>query len=222
MEQPCYRCGQSLEEGTPFCPHCSAPQIRVIVAEAAPVAPSSEIIVNAQGEAALPASKTVPVLAVSMKWSRAVKPCALAAMVALLLMALGLHPLMAMFTVGFLSVAFFRLGTPGVELKGAFAAGMGALGGLFWFMVLAIFGVGSLTLLNKGPELRTELIARIQQTASQTNDPQMLALLDRFKTPGGLEFLIIVGSLIILVAAIVLASAGGALAGAVLGRRNKS
>ena len=36
MEQPCYKCGQTVEEGIPFCPHCSAPQIRVVVAEPAP------------------------------------------------------------------------------------------------------------------------------------------------------------------------------------------
>ena len=33
MEQPCYKCRQLVEEGRPFCPHCGAPQIRVLVAE---------------------------------------------------------------------------------------------------------------------------------------------------------------------------------------------
>ena len=221
MEQPCYKCGQAVEEGIPFCPHCSAPQIRVIVAEPAPVpAVHSEISVGLQGQAALPASQTVPVLAVSMEWSRAIKPCALAAMVACFLMALGLYPFVAMFTVGFLAVIFFRLRAP-VAIKVASAAGIGALGGLLWFAVSAVFAVLALTVLNKGPELKNELIAKLQQAATQTTDPQVLALFEKFKTPGGLEVLIVAGTLITLVSAIVLAGLGGVLAGAILGRRDK-
>ena len=33
MPYSCHKCGSSLEEGTPFCPHCGAPQIRVAMPE---------------------------------------------------------------------------------------------------------------------------------------------------------------------------------------------
>jgi RNA polymerase subunit RPABC4/transcription elongation factor Spt4 len=220
MEQPCHKCGQAVEEGTPFCPHCSAPQIRVVIAESPqPSAALSNFSISAQGEAALPASQTVPVLAAPMQWSGTFKPCALAALVAALLLALHLHPAMAIFTAGFLSVVFYRLSAPGVTIKTWSAAGLGALGGVLWFAIVAVFSALGLLVLNKGQELRSELIDMIGQAASQTTDPQRLAVLDWFKTPGGLEFLIVGSAIFALIMAIVVASIGGALAGVALRRR---
>ncbi len=222
MEQPCYKCGQAVEEGTPFCPHCSAPQIRVVIAEPTPVSAQSAEAVITPHERDLPASQTVPVLAVSMQWSQSIRPCALAAMIACLLMALGLNPFVAMFIVGFLAVLLFRMSAPGIAIKTVSAAGLGALGGLLWFVVSAVFEILVVILLNKGPELRAEMAARIQQAASQTSDPQVLVMLDRFKTHGGLEVLIVAGTIFALAAAIVLAGVGGILAGAILARRNNN
>jgi len=118
MEQPCYKCGQTVEEGIPFCPHCSAPQIRVVIAEPAPqplaFSPAST---TSRDSVVLPASQTVPVLALPMQWSQAFKPCALAALVASILMSLGLHPLVAMISVGFLAVVLYRQRQPGIMIK---------------------------------------------------------------------------------------------------------
>jgi hypothetical protein len=91
MEQPCYKCGQMVEEGRMFCPNCRAPQIRVLVAE--PVAAASLAqLTEPSNEDILPASQTVPVLALPVQWSHALKPCFLAALAASVLMLLGLHP----------------------------------------------------------------------------------------------------------------------------------
>jgi hypothetical protein len=223
MEQPCYKCGVAVEEGTPFCPHCSAPQIRVMVAEPAQApADLSSISINAQGEATLPASQTVPVLALPMQWSGTVRPCALAALVASLLMVLGLYPFVAMVAVGFMAVLFFRQRVPGTAIKTGAAAGIGAISGLLWFGLSAVLETSLTIFLHKGPELRSELLSRIDQAASQTTDPQVLAMFDRIKSPGGLEIMIVCAFLFALVAAVALASAGGMLAGALLGRRPKS
>ncbi len=98
-----------MDEGIAFCPHCSAPQIRVVLAEPAIVpAALADPTVTSQGAAVLPASQTVPVLALPMQWSQAVRPCALAALVASLLGSLGLHPVVAMLSAGFLAVVFYR------------------------------------------------------------------------------------------------------------------
>lgn len=223
MEQPCYKCGVAVEEGTPFCPHCSAPQIRVMIAEPAQApADFSSVSINSQGEATLPASQTVPVLALPMHWSGALKPCALAALVASLLMVLGLNPFVAMAAVGFMAVLFFRQRVAGTAIKTSAAAGIGAISGLLWFALSSVLEMSLMIFLHKGPELRSQIISRIDQAASQTTDPQVLALFDRFKSPGGLEFMIVCGFLFALVAAVTLASAGGMLAGAILGRRPKS
>ena|SRR6266566_3918168 len=221
MEQPCYKCGQTVEEGVPFCPHCSAPQIRVVIAEPAPL-PAAFAVGAAQGSAVLPASQTVPVLALPTQWSLALKPCALAAVVAFLLMSLGLRPSVAMFSVGFLAVVFYHQLQRGTLIKATVGARLGALGGLLWFAMSSIVVALMVIFLHKGPELRTALLAKIQEAASQTSDPQVLAVFDRLKSQGGLDFLMITGLLFAFLATIVLAGLGGALGGAILGRRDRS
>jgi hypothetical protein len=222
MEQSCYKCRQAVEEGTAFCPHCSAPQIRVVIAE--PAAPLAYAAAGAESQdsTALPASQIVPVLALPMQWSQALRPCALAALVASLLMSLGLNPFVAMFSVGFLAVVFYRQGQRGIMIKTSSGAALGALGGLLWFAMSSIFEALVVIFLHKGPELRNELLAKIQQAASQTSDPQVVGVFERFKSQGGLEFLMLMGLVFAFLASIVLGSLGGALGGAILGRRDRS
>jgi hypothetical protein len=222
MEQSCYKCRQAVEEGTAFCPHCSAPQIRVVIAE--PAAPLAYAAAGAESQdsTALPASQIVPVLALPMQWSQALRPCALAALVASLLMSLGLNPFVAMFSVGFLAVVFYRQSQRGIMIKTSSGAALGAFGGLLWFAMSSIFEALVVIFLHKGPELRNELLAKIQQAASQTSDPQVVAVFERFKSQGGLEFLMLMGLVFAFLASIVLGSLGGALGGAILGRRDRS
>ena len=134
-------------------------------------------------------------------------------------MSLGLNPFVAMFSVGFLAVVFYRQGHRELIVKATSGAALGALGGLLWFAMSAILETSIVLFMHKGPELRTELIARIQQAATQTSDPQVLAMFDRLKTPGGLEFLMLTGIFFAFLAAIVLAGLGGALSGAIFSRR---
>lgn len=222
MEKSCYKCGQVMEEGRPFCPHCSAPQITVMIAEPIPAAATlPDGAALAMESATLPASQTVPVLAVPMQWSQALKPCALAAFVASLLLFLGLNPFVAMCSVGFLAVVFYRQGRP-EGVKPTTGARLGMLSGLLCFAMSSIIEAVFVLVLHKGAEIRKALTMAIDQAAARTTDPQALAMFDRFKSADGLQLLMILGLLFGLVAAVVLAAISGALGGAVLGRRNKS
>ena len=220
MEQPCYKCGQAVEEGRPFCPHCAAPQIRVVLPEPVPTAGSfAEAISTSNEHVDLPASQTVPVLALPMQWSQALKPCALAAIVASLLMSMGLNPFVAMFSVGFLAVVFYRQGRREVNVKARTGAALGSLSGLLWFAMSAILETSLILVTHKGGELRAELLSRVQQAASQTTDPQVVAVFDRLKTPDGLQMLMLLGIIFALLASIVLGGLGGAVAGTIFKRR---
>jgi hypothetical protein len=157
-----------------------------------------------------------------MQWSQALKPCALAALVASLLMSMGLNPFVAMFSVGFLAVIFYRQGRREVMIKASAGAGLGALGGLLWFAISSVLEALIVIFLHKAPELRHELIVRIQQAATQTSDPQVLAVFERLKSQGGLEILMLTGLVFAFLASIVLGGLGGALGGAILGRRDRS
>lgn len=221
MEHPCHKCGQIVEEGRPFCPHCGAPQIRVIMAEPFPAGPSAIAAAAPTFSESLPASETVPVLAVPMTWSQALKPCALAALVPSILMFSGLNPFVAMFGAGFLAIVFYRQARPGVELKAASGARLGVLSGLLWFAITSIFAAAIVIFLHKGPEIRQQLLTVINQAASRTSDPQMLSVFERFRSSEGLEFLMIFGLITGFIAALVLGAAGGALGGSIFGRKNR-
>ena len=223
MEQPCYKCGQVLEEGRPFCPHCGAPQIRVLVAEPAVVGAFAEGGASASMPAALPATETVPVLAVSGTWSQAVKPCALAAIVTTLLMFLGLHPLVAMFSAGFLAVVFSRQRGSVNAITPASGGKLGALGGFFCFALLAVL----VAFASMVPELRTKFREGIidnadKWAAAHGGDAQVQSLLEQMKTPEGFMMIMIYGGILLLICSIVLGAVGGALGGGIFGRRDRS
>lgn len=211
-----------MEQGIAFCPHCAAPQIRVVIAEP-PTLPLAFAGATATQDAApLPASQTVPVLALPMQWSEAFRPCALAALLASLLMSLGLNPFVAMLSVGFLAVFFYRQRRREMAIKPGIGAGLGALAGLLWFAMSSILEALVVILLHKGPELSSKLIQALQQAAAQTNDPQVLSVFERLKSPGGLELLMLTGLIFAFLASIVLGGLGGLLGGVILGRRDKA
>jgi len=224
MEQPCYKCGQTVEEGTPFCPHCSAPQIRVVIAEPAPRPLAySAAAATSQDSDVLPVSQTVPLLALPMQWSQAIRPCALAALVASILMSLGLHPLVAMISVGFLAVVLYRQRQPGIMIKAAAGARLGALSGILSFGMTALLVALAATVPDLRAKLREQMIENVQKwAASHPADPQTQAILAQLKTHEGLVMALVVGSILLFVLSIVLSSLGGALGGAILGRRDRS
>jgi hypothetical protein len=218
MEQPCYKCGQPVEEGVPFCSHCAAPQIRVVLAEPPPslATPGAELSPSA------PASETVPVIAVPVHWSQTIRPCALAAAIATLLVALRLYPIVAMFSAGFLSAVFYRQRWRQAPMRAGIGARLGSLSGLLWFAMLSIIEAVLVLGMHQGDEIRKQTIAAIDQAASQISDPHVLELFNRLKTPEGLEAVMIAGIITSFVAAIVLGAIGGAVAGALLRRQDKS
>ena len=212
-----------MEEGVPFCPHCSAPQIRVVIAEPAPPVLAFAAAPTSHESTVLPASQALPVLALPMQWSEAFRPCALAALVAWLLMALGLHPLVTMPSAGFLAVVFYRQRRPGSRIKATTGARIGALSGFFGFAITALLMALASTVSDFRTKFREKIIENAQNWAgSRSADPQIKAAFDQLKTPEGFVTALIIGSILFLVLSIVLASIGGALGGAIFSRRDRS
>jgi hypothetical protein len=221
MEEPCYKCGQLVEQGRVFCPHCMAPQIRVVVAE--PIAatlPSSPLSATAPEEVELPATEALPVLALPMGWSQAIKPSALAALVVLVLMLLGLSPLVAMPIVGFLAVIFSRQGRPDFAIRTGAAMRLGAFSGLFCFGMITLLTSLAATV----PEFRAKLHDGIMTNAekwaaARPNDQQIQAAIEQLKSPEGFMAALIVGGIMLFVLSIVLGALGGFVGAAVSRRR---
>ena len=221
MEQSCYKCGQMVEEGRVFCPHCSAPQIRVLVAEPAGAA-LSRTTEGTAGESALPASQTVPVLALPVQWSRALKPCGLAAVVATALMFLGLHPFVAMPCAGFLSVVFYRQGQPVFLIRLGTATRVGAFAGLLYSALIALLTALAALLPEAREKLHEQVLENVQKMAeAHADNPQLQELLRQLKTPDGFVVFLMVLGAVLFISSVVLGGAGGAVAGAIFGRRDQ-
>lgn len=156
-----------------------------------------------------------------MGWSAALRPCLLAAVIASILMFSGLYPFIAMISVGFLAVVFYRQRWPGSAIKPAAGVRLGALSGLLGFAISSLFQVIVVVFLHKGTEVRDQLMKVIDQAATRTTDPQAIAMLQRFKSGDGLEVLMIFIVIFLLITSILLGVLGGALGGALLGRNNR-
>ena len=220
MDHPCHKCGEAVEDGVPFCSHCEAPQIRVLLPEPLPVPAYSADASSSQAAVILPGSLTASGISLPFSWSRALRPCALATLVAILLVGLRLYPPVAMFGAGILAVAFYRQRNPGSAITPGAGARLGAISGLLWFGMTAALGA-LVAALGKGSELKDEVIKRMDQAGAGTTDPQVLSTLDYLKTPGGFALIIVLSLVAALFASIVLGALGGAVGGAILGRRNR-
>jgi len=222
MNYSCHKCGRTLEEGRPFCPDCGAPQIRVILPEASPQPALAGDGAVLQGHAdavhVLPSDAAGSMPA---KWSHDLKPCALAAAIAIALSLVGLNPFVAALVAGWLAVAFTRRRVLGAILRPGTGARLGATTGLLIFGLSAIFETLAVVLLHKGAELRSEMLDKVQQVAQHYPAPQVQPFVDFVKTPEGFA-LIMVGSVIFgLIAFIALSGVGGALAAWFLGRNQR-
>ena len=217
MDQSCYKCGEMVEEGRVFCPHCRAPQIRVIIAEPATLPATAPAQTGA-----LTASETVPMIAVPMNWDQTAQPCAVAALIAALGMVTSLiNPIVASIGAGFLAVALYRRRNPEIVIHARRGARLGAICGFFCFGITAILGAVRVAILHEGGKIRASLLDVVQQTAVRYNDPQYQASLDFLRSPAGLLTLLVFYFIVALILFILLGMLGGALGGAGLSRRDQ-
>lgn len=217
MDQPCYKCGQVVEEGRVFCPHCRAPQIRVIIAESAAAVP-----VATATQAQRTSSETVPLIAVPMRWDQAAQPCAVAALIA----AIGIVSQLIVWVIGalgagFLAVALYRRRNPEIAIHPRTGARLGAICGFFCFGMTTILGAFRVAIRHEGGKIRASFLEVIQQQSARYPDPQFQQALDFWRSPAGLLLLFVLLLIAVLIIFVLLGMAGGALGGAGLSRRNR-
>ncbi|MGB6477491.1 MAG: zinc ribbon domain-containing protein [Candidatus Sulfotelmatobacter sp.] len=222
MDHPCHKCGHSIEDGKPFCSQCGAPQIRVAV-------PETLVEASAQGDGSVqaldrnlaPSSPVIPVSSLPGSETRVLRPCALAAVVALGLTALGLNPFVAALGAGFLAVVFYRRLGPGNSIRSGSGAKLGAVSGILFFAMSTVLELLAVALLHKGAEIRGQMLDKVQQAAARYPGPEVQPFLDFVKTPDGFAIMMVASVIFGLLAFVVLGSCGGALGAALLGRRDR-
>jgi hypothetical protein len=227
MDHPCYKCGHGVEDGRPFCLQCGAPQIRVAMPETATPAiaggvPSGDLPIFSSDPPAVPASLRVPALSTGIEWPRAMRVCAIAALVGALLMTLGLMvPVLAVLGAGSLAVTLYHRRSPAWLVSARSGAQVGAVCGVLFFGIAAVFETVAMAALHNGGQLRQKMLEALQQAASRSNDPQVQAAFDRLKTPEGIALMLVFGMAVLFLVSIAAGSLAGALTGSFLGRRNR-
>jgi hypothetical protein len=227
MDHPCHNCGHGVEDGKPFCAQCGAPQIRVTMPESLPAlaaepVSSGELPAFSLDSPAVPSSVTARTFSTRIEWPRALRACAVAALICAVVMALGLMvPLLAGLGAGFLCVSLYHRQNPAWRVTAGSGAQLGAVCGLLFFGMSAIFETLSVLLFHTDGQLREKMMEALQQAASRTADPQVQAVFDRLKTPEGMAAVLMLFLIVLFVVSIAAGSLAGALTGAFLGRRNR-
>lgn len=212
MEHPCYKCGGGVEDGTPFCPRCSAPQIRVASSE-----PASLAVAFPETTNAAPAGNGAPT---GVDWAQVLPPAGISVLAAIFLILLGMPAGFGMVIAGFLSVILYHRRRPFVHLTAAKGARVGVITGALGFGVFAVM-LTLVTILGSGKEIHDAIVKYFQQAASQNADPRLQQLLDLVKTPDGYTALLILCLVVTLLAFLIFSSLGGAIAAFLLYRRER-
>jgi zinc-ribbon domain len=226
MDHPCFNCGHSVEDGRPFCSQCGAPQIRVPMPEGAPLGAESgsslDLPILSVDSPIVPGTLTASALSAGFAWPTAIRACAIAALIAALVMALGLMvPLLAVLGAGVLAVNLYHWQNRGWNVNARSGAKLGALCGILFFAISAVFETLATALFHTEGQIRQKMLEALQQAASRTSDPQVQAAFESLKTPEGVALMLVFGLVVLFLVSIAAGSIAGALTGAFLSRRNR-
>jgi hypothetical protein len=202
VEHVCHHCGVVVEDGTRFCPGCGAPQIRVTGLDPTTETPSPEPLVT-----------PAPAAARKIDWSQGLPVAAKAGLgVGLfsLVPIIGIGVLLWMLVGGSICVALYRRRINAASVTAGMGAKLGAVTGLFGFVLYAI-GASLELFMLRGNELRNTLRQAVQQAASSNPDPRAQEIMLRLASPEGLALLITLTLVMFLFAFVILGSVGGAL-----------
>jgi len=141
--------------------------------------------------------------------------------VAVVLMFLGLNPFVAALGAGFLAATFSQRRSPGTTIRPALAARLGALSGLLLFGLSTVLETLVVVVLHKGPEIRAEMMEKVQQASARYPGPQVEPFLQFVRSPGGFAFMMVASLVFGFLAFLILGGVGGAVSAAFKGKRNR-
>jgi MFS family permease len=120
---------------------------------------------------------------------------------------------------GFLSVLLYRRRSWSADPSRSAGFRLGALSGLFGFVIFAVLAGAQGVLLHGENEIRDAMIEAIHRQQARNPDPQARQMLDYFLTPHGLMVMVIVGLILMGIAFVLLSGIGGSISAALLRRK---
>jgi hypothetical protein len=161
-----------------------------------------------------------PVAGNKVQWRLAMPGSAIAGfLLAMAMLIPFVSPFLLMIFAGGLAAALYAHRSP-LPIRAGQGARVGALGGLFGFLVLAV--LTGVQIAIGGGRVLGELKRAMADQIARNPDPRVQILMDKMAEPGGLTFILVVGGIIFLAAVLVCSGLGGAIAGAFLGKKRKN
>jgi hypothetical protein len=221
VEHPCHRCGATVEDGTPFCKQCGAPQIRVAVESSSPSGSTPQTIPNDAETAngSPPARPELSGVVAPIQWTHAL-PAAIWAGVLEAVFAL-LVPVIGTLVGGFVCVAIYRRRLFSGPVGPRVGARLGLTSGAIGFGVFAIIASAGVLFFHTGADLRDVMMKALEQSASRYPAAQAESLLQFMKSQQGWALFVAIVTIINLLAFVLLSTLGGLIGGAVLGRKSR-
>ncbi|MFZ0793926.1 MAG: hypothetical protein WAM65_09160 [Candidatus Korobacteraceae bacterium] len=236
MEHPCYRCQAEIPEGTAFCPHCGAPQIRVIPPEGEVQStpdPTPDFSVQPPPPTAQPSSawsqgSPYPPPPAAIRWDLAWKGALLCGVGAALLTAIPIISVgccLWMLGAGALCVSLYQKRVPETLITPGMGMKLGALAGLFGFMVNSVVSTVSFLTLRSHGDFRQAMEQQMQKQMAANPDPKVQEMMQRMfewmTTPQGAATIIVFFLLVMGVIFVLFTAAGGALGASMFRRRRE-
>ena len=222
-----------IEDGVPFCRHCGAPQIRVLIAGDEPA--TETLVSGASGEAQPPAEPIPPGSAPALAPTRRADPLDRRAVIFSALLAgfaAGLGTLLpfvpvitlSMVAAGGIAVTLYKRKMPYVSVSVRRGFRLGALAGLFGFLLNAGASVMGMLSGENRAALRDAMHERLKEAMSVNSDASAQQMLnnigDMISTPGGLAALFAFSLLIFGLIFVLLGGIGGWVGAALFGKKN--
>lgn len=226
MEHPCYKCQAIVEEGVPFCPHCGAPQIRVIPPEPVEqtLSPEQPVASSPQSTSPWGAPRSRYIPRAPIHWDQAWQGALLAGMGAAVLSSL---PIVAFGTfiwltiAGAVAVSIYMRRVPAALIRPGMGMRIGSLAGLFASGVVAVVNVFRYS--AERDQVRQLLQEQMQAQIDKTPDPSsqevLRQLMAKLLTPGGMAMFFAWALVFVAVVFVLFSAIGGALSASMASRR---
>ena len=229
MEHVCAQCGETVEDGHPFCSHCHAPQIKVPVRP--PTAPVTEPLPPGTPEDVQPPAEPmvnqrpqVPRERDRLLWRPAISAALMAGMLAAVGTSIPIVPLamLCMFASGGIAVTLYRRRAGHPLVSPWMGAKLGVMAGGMGFGLLAVLSTIRLIGPSQRSELRAAFTEKMQQAMASAADPEVRHAMEQFRdyiaTDRGLISMVLVFVLIAAVFFLIVSALGGALGAFLFGR----
>ena len=126
---------------------------------------------------------------------------------------------------GALSVALYQRHVPGAPITPGMGMKLGALAGVFGFVINAIMTTASFVMFRANPDFRRAMQEQMEKSMAGNSDPKVQEMMQRviqfMSSPQGVATLIVFMLLFMAVMFLVFTAAGGALGASITGRQRQ-